>query len=115
MGSTGVRMTIEWLLPIGQTRPITMALHSLAADVRPTRGCVSCSVATDIASRGTVRYVEEWQTEEDLRSRLHDNSFTHLISLMEDAPQPPRIEFSLSRGTRGFEFVEEVRGSHLHE
>jgi quinol monooxygenase YgiN len=115
MGSTGVRMTIEWLLPIGQTRPITMALHSLAAEARPTHGCISCSVSTDIASRGTVRYVEEWQTEEDLRSRLNDSTFVQLISLMEDAPHPPRIEFSLSRGTKGFEFVEEVRGSHLHE
>src|SRR4249920_3560753 len=39
MSSTHVRMTIEWSVPIGQTRPITMALHSLAADARPTRGC----------------------------------------------------------------------------
>ena len=28
------RMTIEWSVPLGQTRPITMALHSVAADVR---------------------------------------------------------------------------------
>ena len=37
-------MTIEWFVPLGQTRPITMALQSLAADTRTTRGCVGCSV-----------------------------------------------------------------------
>ena len=57
MLSTSVRMTIEWFVPLGQTRPITMALHSLAADTRTTRGCIGCSVSTDIGNRGAVRYV----------------------------------------------------------
>src|SRR5262245_44061444 len=110
-----VRMTIEWSLPIGQTRPITMALHSVAADVRPTLGCVSCSVSTDIANRGLVRYVEEWQTEDDLRRRLHGDTFAQVIALMEEAAHPPQIEFALSRGTRGSEYLEEVRGARLND
>jgi quinol monooxygenase YgiN len=109
-------MMIEWSVPIGQTRPITIALHSLASDVRSTVGCVSCSVSTDIASRGVVRYVEEWETEEDLRRRVSAETFLYLTTLMEEAAQPPRVEFSLTRGTRGFEFAEEVRGAaRLHE
>ena len=115
MSFTHVRMTIEWSVPIGQTRSITMALHSLASDVRSTVGCVSCSVSTDMANRGVVRYVEEWQTEEDLRQRVSADTFTPLIALMEEAAQPPRVEFALARGTRGFEFAEEVRGARLHD
>jgi len=113
--STRVSMTIEWSVPIGQTRPLTSALHSVAADVRPTRGCVSCSVSTDVANRSVVRYAEQWQTESDLRQRLLADSFGQLVSLMEDASQPPHIEFSLTRGTKGFEFVEEARGARTHE
>ena len=111
MSSTHARMTIEWSVPLGQTRPITMALHSVAADVRPTFGCVSCSVLTDIANRGLVRYVEEWRTEDDLRLRVNADAFVQLITLMEEAAQPPRIEFKLPRATRGLEFVEEVRAA----
>ena len=111
MLSTCVRMTIEWLVPLGQTRPMTMALHSLAADTRTTRGCVGCSVSTDIGKRGTVRYVEEWQTEDDLRRRLRSDSFAQLVTLIEDAGQPPRIEFALDRETRGLDFMQEVRRS----
>jgi quinol monooxygenase YgiN len=109
MLSTGVRMTIEWHMPLGQTRPITMALHSLAADTRTTRGCIGCSVSTDIGKRGTVRYVEEWQTEDDLKRRVQSDTFSQLVTLIDDATQPPRIEFSLDRETRGLDFVEEVR------
>ena len=113
MVTTCVRMTIEWFVPLGQTRPITMALHTLAAETRPTRGCVGCSVATDIGNRGTVKYTEEWLTEQDLRERVRADSFDQLVSLMEDATQPPRIEFLLAHETRGLDFVEEVRASAL--
>ena len=114
MSFTHVRMTIEWSVPLGQTRPITMALHSLAADVRPTFGCVSCSVLTDMGKHSVVRYVEEWRTEEDLRLRVNADTFVQLITLMEESAQPPQIEFALARGTRGIEFVAEVRGGQLH-
>ncbi len=104
-------MTIEWFVPLGQTRPITLALHSLAADTRTTRGCIGCSVLTDIGKRGAVRYVEEWQTEEDLRRRLRSDTFSQLVSLIEGAVQPPRIEFALDHETRGLDFMDEVRAS----
>ena len=70
MSSTCVRMTVEWVTPIGQTRAMTMALHSVADETRTAHGCVGCSVSTDIGNQGVVRYTEEWLTEEDLRQRL---------------------------------------------
>jgi quinol monooxygenase YgiN len=111
MFSSCVRMTIEWLVPLGQTRPITMALHSLAAETRTTRGCVGCSVATDIGNRGTVRYTEEWLTEEDLRERVRSDTFVQLVTLIEESTQPPRIEFALAHETRGLDYLEEVRAT----
>jgi quinol monooxygenase YgiN len=111
MFSTRVRMMIEWLVPLGQTGAMTMTLHSLAADTRAMHGCVGCSVSADIGKRGTVRYAEEWQTEDDLRRRLRSGAFGYLAALMEDANEPPRIEFTLAQGTRGLDFVEEVRAT----
>ena len=111
MFSTRVRLTIEWFVPLGQTRPITMALHSIAAETRPTHGCVACSVSTDIGTQGVVRYTEEWLTEKDLRLRLQSESFGQLVALIEDATQAPRVQFTLAGEKRGFDFLEEVRGS----
>lgn len=108
-------MTIEWVVPLGQARPITAALHSVAVDVRSLPGCVSCSVSTDIGARAVVRYVEEWSSEDDLKSRLRSDAFMHVITLMDDAAQPPRIEFELSRQRRGLDYVEEVRGAKIHD
>jgi quinol monooxygenase YgiN len=116
------RMAIEWFVPLGQARPLTMALHSLAAEVRTLHGCRGCSVSTDLANQGTVRYVEDWQTEDDLQGRLQAETFAHLATLIEDAINPPRVEFSLPSGSRGLNYVEEVqrafarktRAAHSH-
>ena len=104
-----VRMIVCWLTPIGQAHRITMALHSMMDDTRALHGCVGCSVSTRIRDQGVVRYVEEWQTEEDLRRRVRSSAFTGLASLMEYAVKPPRVEFALPGGTRGLDFVEEVQ------
>jgi quinol monooxygenase YgiN len=111
MGPTSVRMTVEWLVPLGETRPITIALHAVAADTRGARGCMGCSVSTDIGKGGVVRYIEDWQTEDDLRHRLRSHTFTQLVTLIEGATQPPRIEFMLPGATRGLDYAEEVRGT----
>jgi quinol monooxygenase YgiN len=111
MSSTCVRMTVEWVTPIGQTRAMTMALHSVADETRTAHGCVGCSVSIDIDTRGLVRYTEEWLTEDDLRQRLLADSFSRLFTLIQDATPPPRIEFTLAHQTRGLDFVEEVRAS----
>ena len=109
MSSTHVHMKIEWYVPIGQARPTTLALHSIAAETRMTRGCVGCSVAADLTHRGTVRYTEEWLTEQDLRIQMQSDTFSQLIRLIEGATEPPRIEFALPHQTRGLDFVAEVR------
>jgi quinol monooxygenase YgiN len=104
-------MSIKWLVPLGQTRALTMALHSVAEATRGTHGCVGCSVTTDIGNRGEVHYTEEWITEADLRERLRSHTFDSLCTLIDDATPAPRIEFTLAHETRGFDFVEEVRAS----
>jgi quinol monooxygenase YgiN len=111
MLSPCVRMMIEWLVPRGQTRPITAALHSIAAETREMPRCVGCSVATDLGDRSTVRYTEEWLTEDDLREHMRSDTFSRLAILIEDATRPPRIEFTLAHETRGSDFLEEVRAS----
>jgi quinol monooxygenase YgiN len=101
-------MTVEWFVPLGQARPITLALHDMMIDTRRAHGCLGCSVSTGLTDRGTVRYVEEWQTEEDLRLRLESDSFRELVALIEDATEPPLVEFSLPDGVRGLDYVEEA-------
>jgi quinol monooxygenase YgiN len=111
MFSTPVRMIVEWYVPTGQARPVTMALHALASETRTMRGCLGCSVATDLANKGTVRYTEEWLSEPDLRDRLRADTFGQLLAMMEETTSPPVVEFVLDHEKRGLDFATEVRES----
>ncbi len=88
---------------------MTMALHSVASAIRPTPGCLRCAVCTDIDQGGTVRYVEDWDSEDALRRRLVSANFEPLSMLIEDVSRPPRIEFTLAGGYRRADFLDEVR------
>jgi quinol monooxygenase YgiN len=101
-------MTIQWLVPLGKTRSLTEALHSLMVTTRAQPGCLGCSVSTNVGDKGTVRYTEEWGSESALRDQFDSDRFHSLVSLVESASEPPLVEFELPHGSRGLEYIREV-------
>jgi quinol monooxygenase YgiN len=103
------RMTIQWLVPVGRTRSMSETLHALMAVARGEPGCVRCSLSADLAERGTLRYTEDWDSEDELRQQFQTSRFRSLLALLEDAIEPPLIEFTLPSGVRGLDYVNEPR------
>lgn len=102
-------MVLEWRVPPGQAQPITAALQDVMLATRREAGCLSCSVFTLASERITVRYAEDWDTEEHLRNQIRSERFRVIASLVEEATEAPRIQFVLPAGTRGIEYATEVR------
>lgn len=111
MTATAVKMTLQWLVPLGQSRSITDALHQLMIAARANRGCLGCCLSTDVGSQVDVRYTEEWMDETVLRHELRSDRFARLASLLESSSRPPTVEFMLPDGTRGLDYAEEVRAA----
>jgi quinol monooxygenase YgiN len=84
------------------------ALRFLAVGARLEPGCVACSSWIDPDS--TVRYLEEWASEADLRRRVCSASFTSLLAVLESA-QGPVVRFDFVSESRGLDYVAEVRGA----
>jgi quinol monooxygenase YgiN len=108
MTALHVRMTIQWLVPVGKARLMTDALHLLIATTRSEPGCVGCSVSADVSERGTIRYSEEWASEDALQRQFQTERFRSLVALVENATEPPLVEFLLPGGNRGLDYVEDV-------
>ena len=81
------------------------ALRFLAVSTRFEPGCVTCSAWSDPNS---VRYVEEWTTEADMRRRIRSDGFTSVLSIVESATEP-KVQFDFITRTRGLDYVAEVR------
>jgi quinol monooxygenase YgiN len=106
-------MTVQWLVPLGQSRSMTDALHELMLAARANRGCLGCCLSTDVGTQVDVRYTEEWTDETVLRRELRSDRFARLASLLESSTRPPVVEFVLPDGTRGLDYAEEVRAVQI--
>jgi quinol monooxygenase YgiN len=85
-------------------------LHFLETATRLEPGCLGCFAWIDQDS--TVRYVEEWLTEADMRRRVRSDRFTSLLLIVESAKEP-RVQFDFVATTRGLEYVANVRSTAL--
>src|SRR5436190_24040304 len=95
MTALPVRMTIHWQVPMGRARSMTDAIHLLMPSTRTQPGCVGCSVSTDMGESSVIRYSEEWRSEDALQRQFQTERFRSLIALVEDALEPPFVEFVL--------------------
>jgi quinol monooxygenase YgiN len=83
------------------------ALRFLMSGTRLEPGCRGCSVWVD--PDWTVHYVEEWETEADMRQRVRSSRFTSLLGVIESAHEPPSVQFDFVTSTRGLDYVSQVR------
>ena len=67
MGSSAVRMTLRWHVPLARSRSVAQALHSLMVAARSEPGFVSSSMSADVANQAGVQYCEEWARSEERR------------------------------------------------
>jgi quinol monooxygenase YgiN len=102
-----VRLTIA-LTPTSarSAHDLLDGLRFLALGTRLESACLGCSAWSDPDS--TVRYIEEWGTEADMRRRVRSDRFKSLLAILESAKEP-RVQFDFVATTRGLDYVEEVR------
>ena len=95
--------------PACGSQQLVHALRFLASPSTPSPAAWTVECGFEDADQSTVRYVEEWTTEEAMRLRVRSDRFTRLLEVMESAPEAPSVQFDFVRETRGLDFVAEVR------
>jgi quinol monooxygenase YgiN len=106
-----VRLAVALAAPARGTNQVVHALRLLASPTRIEPGCLGCRVWIEDGDDSTVRYVEEWATEDAMRLRVRSERFTRLLEVLESAVSPPWIQFDFVRETRGLDYVAEVRNT----
>ena len=104
-----VRMTLKWRVAAAAATPVMSALQTVLFRTRTERGCVGGSLSTELGSHVEIRYVVDWESEDDLQRQIRSNDFSQLAELMERGTEPPTIEFALPSGMRGMEYAEKIR------
>jgi quinol monooxygenase YgiN len=96
-------------LTAASPRSVEGLLEGLQYQVQGTRlepGCLGCSAW--LGTESTVRYCEEWATEDDLSRRVKSERFTSLLAVVESAAGA-EVQFDFVNQTRGLDYVVELR------
>ena len=102
-----VRLTVTLRPAARCVQELIEAFRFLMVSTRIEPGCLSCSVWSE--PDASVHYVEEWQTETDIRRRVESDRFTSVLALLESVREAPRVQFDFVSTTRGLDYVEEIR------
>lgn len=108
MGRGLAHVVLEWLVPPWQVQPVAAALQGVMLATRREPGCLRCVVSTSVSDRVRIRFEEDWETEEQLRRHVRSEGFRAVATLVEEATEPPSIEFMLPSGTRGIDYATEA-------
>jgi len=104
-----VEMRVEWRVLPQQASAVAEAVQSVVNASRRERGCLTCSLATELGDPVTLRVREVWDSDASLRCSIQSRRFAILAGLFETAIEPPRFEVSVDGRIRGFDYVDEVR------
>ena len=92
-----------------QASAVGVAVQSVINASRRERGCLTCSLATEMCDPVTLRLREVWDSEPSLHRHVQSRRFSTLAGLLETAIDPPRFEVAVDGRVRGFDSVGEVR------
>jgi quinol monooxygenase YgiN len=102
-----VRLSVALGAPSSRSaQELLEALRFLVMGTRVEPGCLECFTWLDPDS--TVRYVEAWASEADMRRRVRSDRFTSLLSVLESGVEP-QVTFDFVTARRGLDYVVEVR------
>ena len=104
-----VELRVEWNVLPQQASAVGVAVQSVVNASRRERGCLTCSLATEMGDPVTLRLREVWDSEPSLRRHVQSRRFATLAGLLETAIEPPRFEVAVDGRVRGFDYVGEVR------
>ena len=104
-----VHLAVSLLAPRDQVAQVADALRSLSRRARLDRGCDSSEVYASVEDQSRLSLQQEWVAETDLARYVRSDDFTAVLALLDLAVATPTLELQCAGGTRGLEYVAEIR------
>ena len=79
--------------------------------VRIKTGCVGCRVYEASDESGTILYLEQWRSRDDLHRHIQSSLYLGILNAMDFGQEAPEISFHEVSDTESMELIEALRSS----
>jgi quinol monooxygenase YgiN len=93
----------------GNRSALVQGLRTLMLPAQAAPGFIDCRLLVDAEHPNSLNYVEKWRSTEDLDRRIRSSDYTRLLALMENAIEPPEVEFRWVSQVKGLEYLATLR------
>lgn len=104
-----IQVVLRMVTDPERTVELVKAFRALMLPLRASPGFASCGLCADTDRPELLCYQEEWQTAEDLNQQIRSSHYTRLLSLIEEAAEPPELHLKWIVDVKGLEYLEMVR------
>jgi quinol monooxygenase YgiN len=104
-----IELVLEITSRAGSLPSTVQALGMVMFQAKMEHACLDCRLYSEIGNPKSLRYVEQWQTLEELESQVRSQRFGMLLAIMETAASPPKLEIRTISEQRDLEYVSAVR------
>jgi quinol monooxygenase YgiN len=101
--------TLSVVVLPARRQEIVEVFSSLMGPVRAEPGCRLCELYQQVDDGNVLRYVEEWETPEQLERHMRSARYERLLAIMEASAVRPVLRYDYVTGTRGLDYLEAVR------
>jgi quinol monooxygenase YgiN len=101
--------TLNVVVAPARRQEIVEVFSSLLGPVRAEPGCRWCELYQQVGDGNVLRYVEEWETPEQLERHMRSARYERLLAIMEASAERPVLRYDCIAGTRGLDYLEAVR------
>ena len=98
----------------GRRKDFLDTARSIIGPTSVLPGCISCRLSQDLNDPDIAYLIEEWETREDLDTRIRSEEFRVILSLMELSDESPEIKFFTVSKCEGMEVIERLRMPAMH-
>jgi len=105
-------ITATLRIDVGEERrgEVNRLLRSLIEPTRVETGCISCRLYHEEDDPNIMTWVEEWQSEADVKRHLRSPQYRKILAALDMADAEPQIRFDTVVETAGMRLIEEARG-----
>lgn len=91
---------------------VNRLFRSLIEPTRVEAGCISCRLYHEENHPDVITWIEEWQSQSDLRRHLRSPLYKKILAAVDMADVRPDIRFDTVVETEGMRLIEEALGTN---
>ena len=88
---------------------VLRTIRPVISRIEDLPGCLTVKIYQEFDNPNAITLMEKWNSEAALKEHIASDDFKNILAVLDFSREQPEVDFDLSSGSAGMEFIEAVR------